>query len=145
MRLSLRRDSRNGAKSPAKLLAWAIVIGFLFGLIGAGEYVEDRLRVVRNHINERPASGDIVLVAVDEKTVRAIGRWPWPREQYAQLVRSIEAGQPKLQAYDLLFSEKSDPRQDKLLADAIASSKNVVLAYLPFIGAQKGKFENVEP
>ena len=35
MRLSLRRASKNGAKSPAKMLAWAFAIGLLFGLIGA--------------------------------------------------------------------------------------------------------------
>ena len=69
MRLSLRRDSKNGAKSPVKLLAWALSIGLLFGLIGAGEYVEDRLRVVRNHINERPASGDIAItLAIEART-----------------------------------------------------------------------------
>ncbi|MEO6113603.1 MAG: EAL domain-containing protein [Sphingomicrobium sp.] len=145
MRLSLRRDRRNGAKSPAKLLVWALVIGLLFGLIGAGEYAEDRLRVVRNHINMHPASGDIVIVAVDEKSVREVGRWPWPRGRYAELARSIETGRPKMQVYDLLFPEKSDPRQDQLLADAIADSRNVVLAYMPRMGAQQGAYENVRP
>ena len=145
MRLSLRRDSNNGAKSPAMLLAWALAIGVLFGLIGAGEYVEDRLRVVRNHINERPASGDIVLVAIDEKSVHDVGRWPWPRGRTADLVTAIESGHPKMQVYDLLFPEKSEPDQDKALAEAFAASKHVVLAYLPQLGPQGGKYEHVKP
>ena len=145
MRLSLRRDSQNGAKSPAMLLVWAIVVGFLFGLIGAGEYVEDRLRVVRNHINERPASGDIVLVAIDEKAVRDVGRWPWPRGRTAELVTAIEAGRPKMQVYDIMFPEKSDTQQDQLLADAIGKSRNVVLAFRPYAGAQQGHREDVYP
>ncbi len=145
MRWSLRRESKNGAQSPAKLLAWAIGIGFLFGLIGAGEYPEDRLRVVRNHINTHRASGDIVLVAIDEKSVHEVGRWPWPRGRYADLVRAIEAGRPRIQVHDLLFPEKSNPRQDQLLGDAFADSKQVALAYLPRIGAQEGKYENVQP
>ena len=67
MRWPHRRERKAGANRPANLLAWALAIGFLFGLIGAGEYPEDRLRVVRNHLNERPVSGDIVIVGVDEK------------------------------------------------------------------------------
>ena len=143
MRLSLRRDSKNGAKSPVKLLAWAIMIGFLFGLIGAGEYLEDRLRVVRNHINERPASGDIVLVALDEKTVREIGRLPWSRGQFADLIGIIESAKPKIQVYDLLFPEKSDPKEDRRLADAVAASRNIALAYSPRTGAQEGTYEDI--
>ena len=145
MRLSLRRDNQNGAKSPVKLLAWAIAIGFLFGLIGAGEYVEDRLRVVRNHINERPASGDIVLVAIDEKSVHEIGRWPWPRGRTADLVTAIEAARPKMQIYDIMFPDKSEAPADRQLADAIARSNDVVLAYLPRTGAQDGQIEDIRP
>ena len=145
MRLSLRRDSHNGAKSPAKLLAWALVVGFLFGLIGAGEYAEDRLRVVRNHINERPASGDIVLVAIDEKTVHEFGRLPWSRDRFADLVRTIHLANPEKQVYDIMFPDPSDQRQDRDFADAIAKSRNVTLAFLPFAGAQKGHLEDIRP
>ena len=95
MRWSNRRKREPGAKRPAKMLAWAIVLGLLFGLVRAGEYPEDRLRVVRNHINERPASGDVVLVGIDEKSVGTVGRWPWPRDRYAELVDAIGAARPR--------------------------------------------------
>ncbi len=80
MRWPNRRNREPGAKRPARMLAWAMVLGLLFGLVGAGEYPEDRLRVVRNHINERPASGDIVLVGIDEKSRgrgRTLALAPW--------------------------------------------------------------------
>ena len=75
MRWPNRRNREPGAKRPARMLAWAAILGLLFGLVAAGEYPEDRLRVIRNHINERPASGEIVLVGIDEKSVREVGRW----------------------------------------------------------------------
>src|SRR5436190_19314599 len=100
-----RRNREPGAKRPVKMLAWAVVVGVLFGLIGAGEYPEDRLRVVRNHINERPVSGDIVLVGIDEKSVHEIGRWPWPRGRYAQLIDAIDAASPTAQFHDLISPE----------------------------------------
>ncbi|MFL6747366.1 MAG: CHASE2 domain-containing protein, partial [Sphingomicrobium sp.] len=127
------------------MLAWAIVLGLLFGLAGAGEYPEDRLRVLRNHINERSASGDIVLVGIDEKSVGQVSRWPWPRGRYAELVDAIAAAKPQQQIHDIMFPDKSDPRQDRQLAAAIGRSSNVTLAYLPRVGAQDGKYEDVRP
>lgn len=122
-------------KFPFKLLAWAIGLSLLFGLIGAGEYPEDRLRVVRNHINERPVSGDIVLVALDEKSVRDIGRWPWPRGRYGDLINRIGAAQPRMQLHDFVFAERSDPENDQLLSDALQKNDNVILAGLAKEGA----------
>ena len=74
-----RKDQQAKPDRPRRLVGWTLVLGLLFGVTGAGEYPEDRLRVIRNHINERPASGEIVLVGIDEKSVREVGRWPWPR------------------------------------------------------------------
>ena len=145
MRWAQRRDRTTGANHPAKLLAWALTIGLLFGLIGAGEYAEDRLRVVRNHINERPASRDIVLVSIDEKSVREVGRWPWPRGRYAKLVTTIGAAKPLRQVHDINFPEKSDPAQDRALVNAFASTHDAYLPYLQRVGAQDGAFDNVRP
>ncbi|HYC95295.1 MAG TPA: CHASE2 domain-containing protein, partial [Sphingomicrobium sp.] len=77
------------------MLAWALVLGMLYGLAGGIEYDENVLRVARNHINQRDASGDIVLVGIDEKALREVGRWPWPRGRYADLVNAIGAAKPK--------------------------------------------------
>jgi len=145
MRWPYSRNRKPRAQRPGRLLAWALVIGLIFGLVGAGEYPEDRLRVVRNHINERPASGDIVLVGIDEKSVGQVGRWPWPRGRYADLVRAIDAASPEQQVHDFMIPDHSDPAQDRLLAEAFADSGNVTLAYLPRAGAQNGKYEDVRP
>jgi len=145
MRWPYRRNREPRAQRPARLLAWALVLGVVFGVVGAGEYLEDRLRVVRNHVNERPASGDIVLVGIDEKAVGQIGRWPWPRGRYADLVRAIDAASPNQQVHDFMIPDHSEPAQDRLLAEAFADSGNVTLAYLPRAGAQDGKYEDVRP
>ena len=142
----LRRKNRDRKEwKPTRMLAWAIVLGLLFGLVGAGEYPEDRLRIVRNHVNERPASGDIVLVGIDEKSLREVGRWPWPRGRYADLVDAIEAAQPAQQVHDIMFPDRSDALQDRRLAAAFARADNITLAYLPRAGAQNGKYEDVRP
>jgi len=145
MRWPYRRNREPKAARPARLLAWAILLGLLFGIVGAGEYAEDRLRVVRNHINKRPASGEIVLVAIDEKSLREVGRWPWPRGRHADLVEAIDAAQPKRQVLDSMLSDKSEPDQDRRFAQALERSRNVFLGYLPRVGAREGSFSDVRP
>jgi EAL domain-containing protein (putative c-di-GMP-specific phosphodiesterase class I)/CHASE2 domain-containing sensor protein len=145
MRWPNRRNREPGAKRPATMLAWAVIVGLLFGIVAAGEYPEDRLRAVRNHINERPVSGQIVLVGIDEKSVREIGRWPWPRSRYAQLIEALDKAEPQQQVHDILLSERTDPALDRQLAQALRHSNNVTLAYLPRAGAQEGKYEDVRP
>ncbi|MDP9422214.1 MAG: EAL domain-containing protein [Pseudomonadota bacterium] len=145
MRWLRRKDRERKTEHPKRILGWALVLGLLFGLVGAGEYPEDRLRVVRNHINERPVSGDIVLVGVDEKALREIGRWPWPRSRYAELIESIDAAGPKQQVHDMLLSERTDTALDGELADALAKSSNVALAYVPRTGARDGQLQDIGP
>ncbi len=145
MRWLRRKDRAEGAKRFPKMLIWALVLGFLYGISGGIEYFEDGLRVARNHVNERKASGDIVLVQIDEKALREVGRWPWPRGRYAALIDMIGSAKPKQQVHDINFPDKSDPIQDRLLAEAIQRRGNVVLPYLPRAGARDGQLEDLRP
>lgn len=145
MRWLSRRERKSGTKSPAKLLAWAIGLGLLFGVIGAGEYPEDRLRVVRNHINERPVSGDVVLVSIDDKSLREVHRWPWPRDRYAELIRRIDAAHPVMQMHDILLPDRTEPVRDQALVDAARKAKNLYFAALNRAGALDGRAMDIRP
>ncbi len=127
------------------MLAWALVLGLLYGLTGGIEYDENALRVARNRINQRDASGDIVLVAIDEKALREVGRWPWPRSRYADLIDAIGSAQPKQQVHDIMFPEASIPAEDAKLANAIERNPDVTIGYMLRAGAQDGQVENVRP
>lgn len=72
----------------------------------------------------------IVLVSIDQDSFDELQLpWPWPRTLHAMLIRKLAAGQPKLIAFDILFTEpKPDPREDQALADAIRAAGNVILA-----------------
>ena len=77
----------------------------------------------------RPPHPDIVLVAVDDRSIATIGRWPWRRALHAQLLQTISAQQPQAIGLDILFSEADAdyPQDDALLAQAIAASHRVAL------------------
>ena len=62
-------------QSPWALLLWTTLAGLLFGLVGFGEIAEDYLRSARNSLHKHPASGDIVLIDVDDASLRrAMGK-----------------------------------------------------------------------
>jgi adenylate cyclase len=55
------------------------------------------------------ARDDIVLVDIDEQSIRALapyfGRWPWPRLVHAHLFDLLARSRPKVVLYDILFGE----------------------------------------
>ncbi|MFQ5451399.1 MAG: CHASE2 domain-containing protein [Nitrospinaceae bacterium] len=54
----------------------------------------------------RSPSGQVVIVAIDEKSLQREGRWPWPRTMMARLVdRLSEAGAAAI-GFDIFFPEK---------------------------------------
>ncbi|GAA3959093.1 CHASE2 domain-containing protein [Allohahella marinimesophila] len=65
------------------------------------------------------------LVTIDERSIRAIGPWPWPRQIHAQLVDTLTAAGAEVIVFDILFSE---PREgDARLETAFQSHGRIVL------------------
>ena len=40
--------------------------------------------VINLMAQENNADADVVIVTIDEKSINALGRWPWSREDHAQ-------------------------------------------------------------
>ena len=74
-------------------------------------------------------SQDIVILAIDDRSIEAIGRWPWRRALHAQLVNQVSAQEPRALGLDILFGEPDDdyPGDDLLLARAIEHGARTVL------------------
>lgn len=77
-----------------------------------------------------PAGGPAVFVmAIDEPSVEEVGRWPWPRRRYVELMDSLQPWRPAALGFDILFAEPdADPSADERLARALARSGRAVLA-----------------
>lgn len=81
-------------------------------------------------LNPPPASGDIVIVAIDNRSLAELGRWPWPRSFHAQLIATVGAQRPRIIGYDVLFPDPSpEAAQDDAMAGAMAAQGRVVLPY----------------
>lgn len=80
----------------------------------------------------RPTPDDVVIIRIDDQSIQALGRWPWPRSVHATLIEQLGTAAPKSILLNLLLSEPSeDPRQDDVLAQAMARSGRVVLPVSP--------------
>ena len=103
------------------------------------------------------AGEDVVIVAVDDRSIEEIGRWPWPRAVQAKLIDRIAEGGPAVIGLDIVHSEASggltdsqlrsitkglsergrqnvlhalvNNRDDALFAESLKKAGNVVLGY----------------
>ena len=63
---------------------------------------------------------DVVVVAVDEKSVQALGRWPWPRQVIANAIdRLREAGVASV-GLDMTFTDEVTDERAQAYAEAVA-------------------------
>jgi len=73
----------------------------------------------------------IAIAAIDEKSLDELGRWPWSRRRFADLIDVLSRGGARVVVFDIGFPEASpDPADDVALAEAIRrSDAAVVLGY----------------
>lgn len=91
-----------------------------------------------------PADEAVVIVAIDDRSLQTLGRWPWPRAVHADMIDRLTQTGPRAVAYDVLFTEPE--ADDPALAAALTRAGNV---YLPLLvdapGADGAPWRVVEP
>jgi len=77
-------------------------------------------------LDTKPSS-DIVIVAVDDKSLQEYGGWPWrDRSLHASAVNNLKAAGAAAIGFDVLFADEYD--NAPVFAEAIEKAGNVVLA-----------------
>jgi|GEM_PF-1145658 len=99
-----------------------------------GEFYDTKVRL---HSKVVPPSDDLILLAIDESSVRhdsPNGPWPWERYVHAGIAEYCR--EADVVAFDIGFFETEDLRIDQLFADAVADLRTnegchvVTLCYL---------------
>jgi adenylate cyclase len=67
----------------------------------------------------------VIIIAIDDKSLERLGRWPWSRDKMARLTEILARGGAKVIAFDILFAEPE--KNDAVFAEAIARAGNVLL------------------
>ncbi len=54
----------------------------------------------------QPDSDQIVIVDIDEKSLKVLGQWPWSRNILADITQNIFKNSPRALGFDIIFPEK---------------------------------------
>ncbi|MDR3392793.1 MAG: CHASE2 and HATPase_c domain-containing protein [Sulfuriferula sp.] len=114
---------------------WLITSISLIGLVGVLSFQQVFWRMDNLFYDaalklwQRPAPDDVVIAAIDDESLTALGRWPWPRAIHAQLLDILTRDGVRAVGFDIILSEAdtSHPGDDARLAAAIRRNKHVVL------------------
>ncbi len=92
--------------------------------------------LVKLHAEKLQADKDIVILNIDDRSLtqmeEKVGRWPWPRSVYGEVVEAILRQQPKAIVFDLTFNERDKDRADldQIFNDAIRDKQNIFFPYV---------------
>ncbi|MBU0486026.1 MAG: adenylate/guanylate cyclase domain-containing protein [Proteobacteria bacterium] len=73
-------------------------------------------------------SGQVVIVDIDEKSLKQLGQWPWPRNTVAELMNRISAAGAKVVGFDIVFAEKDRTSPLQFLRELEKINKGKILS-----------------
>lgn len=83
----------------------------------------------------------VIIVDIDEKSLRAEGKWPWPRDKLALLVKKLKAQGVTVIAFDMLFADP-DKNYAKEMVRKLEETKPQEKKLISSVQALTSEFEN---
>ncbi len=116
----------------AGFFALAIIVLLFYSSLS--EFTNSKILNFWFSIGDNQKSSDkIVIVAIDDKSIKNVTAWPWSRDIIANLTEKICECNPRVVAYDITFSHKeNNPSQIKAtdsLAKVALKYGNVTFPY----------------
>ena len=130
-------------------MMWMAATGLLVLLLlsGVTTPVDNAIYDLHAHVWRYTPDNDVVIVAIDAKSLDAVGRFPWPRSVYAQMIDRLTADGVRGIGMDVTMStpESDHPHNDQLLADAMHRNGKVVMPVFAEAVALGGALQEALP
>ena len=129
-------------KQNVRLLIESVIVFGLVFILTVSNIFSPLDYILKDALYQTPrgVSGQIKIVAIDERTLEALGPIStWSREVYAQLLSRLNAeeeAKPLVIGFDIVFSGQAQQEGDDAFAQAAAASGNVV-AVSQFVYSEK--------
>ena len=117
----------NSGRRPFKALLLALIVGLVFGVGQIGEPLENAMHVVRNKVRSHAASGEIVLVAIDDRSLSEVGPAPWEGRLLAGLVKGVDSAGVRRIHLDSDLSNSGSLADAAALEEALAGANAEIL------------------
>lgn len=102
----------------AVIIAGAITLFVALGLYtsfgtGLESWMSDTMQTWRYQLVKKNSNGGkpdprLVFVAIDQKAVSDLGRWPFPRGDHGQLLQLLAPEKPAVVSWDIFFTERTN-------------------------------------
>ena len=126
-----RRDPAKKKRSTRlRIFIWSFVISAIVGLISLTIPLEDIYRGGRNLILAHPADKSVIVVTIDDRTIRELGSINYSRTNDVKLVETLLAQGARRIYYDKAFADVLDEAGDAEFASTLAKHSGQI-----FLGA----------
>src|SRR3989344_5792223 len=103
-------------------LASAIIVSFILSMLMASGFLRDQSDRLSDtlYYEEKPFP-DILVIVIDDKSINEIGRSPWPRTVFSNLLDKVKDA--KVIGIDVSFLEAESPSEDLALQNSLDALK----------------------
>ena len=84
----------------ASIIVLTVMVICCHLLIDLTDYDQSNL-IDKFEKKQTPVSGELVLIEIDEKSIKHFNQWPWPRGVYARFLQQLKPVQPEMVAFDI--------------------------------------------
>ena len=104
-----------------------LLVGLLIALLTSMSYLlmpakfqaldnqlRDYMFLVRGYLEP---SKDVVIVDIDEKSLKELGQWPWKRKDFAQVLQNLSDAGTGIIGLDIVFAEYDNSNPTKVLKE----------------------------
>ncbi|MBK6411930.1 EAL domain-containing protein [Sphingopyxis sp.] len=114
-----------------RTIALALLLSVMVGVSGAGELPDRMISMATSRLAARAVSGETVIVALDDKTLQAIGNQDFDIKHHMALVRAIDASPAKRLFIDFSYGRRVTDREFPEFAAAVRDMGNRIVLAVP--------------
>ncbi|HUL40796.1 MAG TPA: serine/threonine-protein kinase [Burkholderiales bacterium] len=85
-----------------------LIVAIVLFLMGGGDLIQSLERKAYDlgvQATSRIPSSKVAVIAIDDRSIENIGRWPWSREVHAKMIDLLAGAKAKVIGYTVFFSE----------------------------------------
>lgn len=119
----------------------AFILSYTNLLLPLEQLLYDRILRLKPHVT----NNEIVIVAMDEKSLQRYGSLPWQRDVHAKLINRLTEADVIAVGYDVLFDKKNHEQQDTALVNAAKKNGKIVFPVIIEKMSQTGELIELMP
>ena len=128
-----------------RALLAALLIGLVFGVADVGEPLENAMKLARNKLRDHPASGQIVLVAIDDRSLAEFGAGAVERKPTRRAARPRPRRRARSIHVDARASDAGASADAARLEASLAAARGRVTAARALLDRPLSERSAIEP